>query len=156
MPGDAQHAYLETKILTADPVELVRILYRAAREAARRALDHMAAGRIAERSREISRTMAIVMELSSTLNHSAGTTLSRTLAELYDYMQRKLLEANLRQRPEPLVEVITLLATLLEGWEGICSEPRAEPPIPSSDYRFSPGLLVADAAPERIAQSWSF
>jgi flagellin-specific chaperone FliS len=36
MPGTVQDAYLESRILTADPLELVRMLYRAAVDATKR------------------------------------------------------------------------------------------------------------------------
>src|SRR5450755_4372535 len=110
-------AYLESQVLTADPMELVRLLYRAAGDATRNARVHLSAGRIAERSRQISKAHAILSQLSVTLDHTRGGTLSRSLAELYDYMQRQLLDANQRQKAEPLVEVESLLATLMEGWE---------------------------------------
>src|SRR5271170_3550294 len=115
MPGTPQDAYLESRILTADPLELVRMLYRAAVDCTRRARAHLAGGRIAERSREICRALALISELSGSLDHARGGALSRNLVELYDYMQRRLLEANARQKAEPLAEVESLLATLLAG-----------------------------------------
>ena len=39
MPGTPQDAYLESRILTADPLELVRMLYRASVDSTRRARD---------------------------------------------------------------------------------------------------------------------
>ena len=161
-----QDAYLESKILTADPLELVRLLYRAARDATRRASAHLAAGRIAERSREICRALAVLTELCASLDHTRGGSLSRSLAELYDYMQRRLLEANLRQKPEPLTEVESLLATLLEGWERAAGEhqavrpgkSQAEPfaePVERGGYPSRP-LPAAEPALEYSAQSWSF
>src|SRR5206468_2046051 len=37
-------------------------------------------------------------------------------AQLYDYMQRRLLEANMKQADAPLSEVLGLLSTLSEAW----------------------------------------
>src|ERR1035438_8352606 len=84
-----QDAYLESQVLSADPMELVRLLYRAAGDATRSASAHLAAGRIAERSRQISKAYAILLQLSASLDHARGGTVSRSLAELYDYMQRR-------------------------------------------------------------------
>jgi len=170
MPVTAQDAYLESKILTADPLELVRMLYRAAGDATRRARAHLSAGRIAERSREISRALAILSELTGGLDHARGGTLSRSLAELYDYLQRRLLEANLRQKPEPLAEVESLLATLLDGWEQIrpAGENQAGFPgravsepfqggDPASCQPCAPGVLLpAEPVADYASQSWSF
>jgi len=170
MPGTAQDAYLESRILTADPLELVRMLYRAAVEATRRSRAHLAGGRIAERSREICRAMAIISELSGSLDHSRGGAISSNLAKLYDYLQRRLIEANARQKPEPLAEVESLLTTLLVGWEK--ARPASESPsdrVRKSDTEpcgpnrppaygaYSPvPQLMSDAAPEYSGQSWSF
>jgi flagellar protein FliS len=170
MPGPAQDAYLESKILAAEPLELVRLLYRAAGDSVRRARAHLAAGRIAERSREISRALAILSELTTGLDHARGGTLSRSLAELYDYLQRRLLEANLRQKAEPLAEAESLLATLLEAWEQIHpagESPAALPGRPepkpvhagaaASCRPYAPApLLAAEPALEYATQTWSF
>jgi len=161
-----QDAYLESKILTADPLELVRMLYRAARDATHNASVHLAAGRIAERSRQISKAHAILSELSVSLDHARGGSLSHSLAELYDYMQRRLLEANLRQKTEPLGEVESLLATLLAGWDQIRTAPEQSGPSGSSQPRMAgdrsteyggyPAVVAAGAAAEYASQSWSF
>jgi len=161
-----QDAYLESQVLTADPLELVRILYRAARDATRRAAEHLAAGRIAERAREISKAHAILTELILSLDHARGGSYSRGLAELYDYMQRRLLDANQRQKPEPLAEVQALLATLLSGWEQIrmpavpANTTPAPPPSeiePPAEYSgYGAGPAFQREVPEYASQSWSF
>jgi flagellar secretion chaperone FliS len=160
-----QNAYLESQVLTADPMELVCLLYRAAGDAVRSACAHLAAGRIAERSRQISKAHAILAQLSVTLDHTRGGKLSRSLAELYDYMERRLLEANLRQKREPLMEVETLLSTLQEGWDQIRTA--AEQSVPQGNPR-APGdagaaretggypAVCAPPAGEYAPQDWSF
>jgi flagellar protein FliS len=158
-------AYLESQILTADPLELVRMLYRAAGDATRSALADLAGGRIAERSRQISKAHAILSQLSVSLDQARGGALSVRLAELYDYMQRRLLEANVRQKAEPLVEVEGLLGTLLEGWDQIRtapedSAPRGNPGLPeggkSAEHSGYPGMFATVPAAEYASQSWSF
>ena len=105
-----QDAYLESKVLAAEPLELVCLLYSEAGVAIRRAQEHLAGGHIAARSREITRALAILWQLSSSLDHARGEPHAHNLARLYDYMQRRLLEANLRQQAAPLAEVEKLLA----------------------------------------------
>jgi flagellar protein FliS len=116
---DGHDAYLESRVLTADPIELVNLLYQACTEAVRGARRSLAEGRIAERSREINRAYEIVIELSSSLDHERGGEISQRLALLYDYIQRRLLEANIQQSDSPLAEVLGLLSTLSEAWAGI-------------------------------------
>ena len=67
------------------------------------------------------------------MNHERGGDLSERLARLYDYMQRKLLEANIRQNDAPMAEVLGLLSTIAEAWDGI-REPSQEIPAPSSPW----------------------
>jgi flagellar protein FliS len=166
MLGTPQDAYLESRILTAEPLELVRMLYRGAVDATRRSRAHLAGGRIAERSREICRALALISELSGSLDHARGGSISANLAALYDYLQRRLLEANAGQKAEPLAEVESLLTTLLTGWDQIRSEdegqsinvrkPAEEPcdkPSPSVYGAYAP---IPQVMPEYAAQSWSF
>jgi flagellar secretion chaperone FliS len=157
-----QNAYLESQVLTADPLELVRLLYRGAGDATRCARAHLAAGRIAQRSRQISKAHAILTQLSVSLDHVRGGKLSIRLAELYDYMQRRLLEANLRQKAEPLVEVESLLATLLEGWDQIRTEPPApqevaSAPLDGGSVEYGGyAAAFAPSAANYASQSWNF
>jgi flagellar protein FliS len=116
---DGHDAYLESRVLTADPIELVNLLYQACTEAVRGARHHLAEGRILERSREINKAYEIVVELATSLDHERGGEISQRLALLYDYMQRRLLEANIQQNDAPLAEVLGLLSTLSEAWAGI-------------------------------------
>jgi flagellar protein FliS len=129
---NAHDAYLESRVLSADPLELVRLLYQGAIGAVQDARHHLANKRIAERSRAISQAYDILMELRGALDETQGGEIAGRLAALYDYMQRKLLEANLQQSDGPLGEVLSLLSTLAEAWTVIArpakSEARAESP----------------------------
>src|SRR5574340_681500 len=101
MYSSARDAYLESGVLAADPMELVRILYRAALDLVAEARGHLASGDIAARSKAISRAIGAIGELNSSLDHAAGGELSRRLASLYEYMQSRLLEANCEQTQPP-------------------------------------------------------
>ena len=122
MPSNAHTAYLESSILMAEPVELVRILYRAALDAVGDAEAHLAAGEIEGRSKAISKAADILCELCLALNYETDPAFAGNLAELYDYMRRRLLAANLEQSRTPLAEVAGLLGTMLQAWEKINPE----------------------------------
>jgi flagellar protein FliS len=146
---------LDTKILAATPMELVKLLYQAAIEAVQAARHHLTRGEIVERGRSVSRAVEVLAELSGSLDHEQGGELSARLAALYDYMQRTLLEANFRQADDGLAQAEMLLKTLNEAWSAIES-PRsvgsAEP------YPSSRGLAGNAAGYEehepRVAQQW--
>ena len=108
--------YMEAEVMNADPIKLVRLLYRGAIEAVAQARRQLATGAIRERSRSIIKAWEILLELTRSLDHGQGGDLSRNLASLYAYMQTRLMEANSQQADGPLKEVEGLLTTLLEGW----------------------------------------
>jgi flagellar protein FliS len=128
---NAHDAYLESQVLSANPLELVHLLYEAAIAAVREARRHLAEEEIAARSRSITRAFGILQELVAALDHERGGEISTRLIQLYDYMQRKLLEANFRQTDEPLAEVLGLLATLTEAWEGVKQD--TQPPMAAAN-----------------------
>jgi len=115
----AHDTYVVDKILSADPVELVRMLYRAAIESVERARQRLEARDIPGRSASITKGVEILSELAQSLNHETAPELGQRLAELYDYMQRRLLAANIEQADAPLAEVLRLLQTLAEAWKGV-------------------------------------
>jgi flagellar protein FliS len=114
---NAGRTYWEEDILQAETLKLVQLLYRAAIEAVADARRFLALGLIRDRSRQISRACEILSELHHGLDVDRGGELAARLEQLYEYMQRRLLEANLHQTDGPLDDVETLLRTLLEAWD---------------------------------------
>jgi flagellar protein FliS len=127
----AHDAYRDNEILMADPVELVRILYRAAIGAVSAARRHVRDGRVRERSVQITRAGEIINELLVSVDRERGGDIAAQLVELYDYMQRLLQDANFRQVEQPLAELEGLMRTLLEGWEQ-CRPAAAPEPRPAA------------------------
>jgi flagellin-specific chaperone FliS len=80
---------------------------------------HLANRDIRSRSQAISKACAILTELNVALDRKAGGEYAERLADLYGYIMRKLTEANSQKRDEPMTEVLGLLSTVLEGWEGV-------------------------------------
>jgi flagellar protein FliS len=113
--------YLESEVLSANPLQLIILLYRAAIESIAAARRHLRSGEIWERSRRINKALEVIGELAQSLDHGAGREISRNLAGLYTYMQARLIEANLQQAEPPLAEVESLLSTLLEAWRAAAS-----------------------------------
>ena len=144
MYANANAAYLESRLYSGDPVELIRILYEAAIAAVEDAR-HLAAKAIAERSRAINKAGGILAELICSLDRERGGEIAERLGALYGYMHSRLIEANHLQADEPLADVLGLLKTLEEAWQGAkaapadvprdapkAAEPR--PPEPFDDY----------------------
>ena len=153
MWNDGHNAYMESRILSADPIELVNLLYQACTGAVREARHHLGKGEIGERSRKINKAYEILTELSVSLDHQKGGKISQQLGRLYDYMQGRLLEANMQQADAPLAETLGLLSTISEAW---ASMPRTGKPEVQPESRWAQPL-PQQAAPAYAAQSaWSF
>lgn len=114
--------YFEQKILSVDPIELIRLVYQRASSCVTEAREHLRHRRIMERSAAISRAYMAIHELLAALQPEVAPELCDRLRSLYLYMQQRLLEANARQEDPPLAEVLNLLTTLGDGWSGVAEE----------------------------------
>jgi len=131
----AQEEYLESEVFAAGPVRRIQVLYQALIEAVGKARQLLAAKDIRGRTAQVNKAILILAELHQSLDHSAGAPVTKSLAELYDYAQRRLLEGNFVQRDEPLAEVEGLLQTLFDGWKGI---PEIESSSPAAPGQYMP------------------
>lgn len=151
MATSAQQTYLESRVLSADPLELVQILYEGAIDAVAAARQHLREGDIRARFAAVAKASAILTELSLSVKHDVGASFSRDLVKLYAYMRSRLIEANAKQADEPLAEVAKLLSTLLEGWRGCRAQlaNNAVPPKNAADTHVErPQPEFSYAAPE--------
>src|SRR5260370_36587737 len=108
--------YEENRILSASPIELVQILYAAATKAVQSARQFLRTGDIDSRSREITKAQEILIELASSVDSSKAPEFGERLLALYDYLQCRLAEANVKQKDWPLAEATNLLENLQEAW----------------------------------------
>jgi flagellar protein FliS len=108
--------YLRTKVLTATPEQLQLMLYDGAirfTEQARVALEKK---NFEESYKSVSRAMKIIVELTSTLNHSVSPDLCGKLAALYNYVYRNLVKASTERSPQPLEDALKILRHQRETW----------------------------------------
>jgi len=145
--------YFEQMILTASPVELIRLLYQRAINSVRDAREHLKNGRIMERGKSINNAYLVLMELSQSLNAEEAPDLARRLSGLYAYMQKKLLDANLKQQDAPLAEVLSLLTTLDEGWRAVPDSVEAATPVAPKNPWANAAADLVDDEPMRLALS---
>ena len=117
-----QRVNTQTSITDADPHKLVQLLYNGAIERINMAKARMQAKDYAGKGQLINKAIEIVSGLRAFLDFEKGGELSAQLEALYDYMERALLEASMRNDPAKLDEVLGLLRSLKEGWDGIREE----------------------------------
>jgi len=119
---------LETSVLAASPNRLVTLLFSGARAAIAKAKIHMEAGQIPERGKAITHATRIVDEgLKQSLNLNAGGELADNLSQLYDYILRSLMMANLKADISQLDTAYRLLAELQEAWQQAVDPQPSEP-----------------------------
>jgi flagellar protein FliS len=132
---DYARTYRANSVLTASPGQLVLMLYDGAlrclaltREAFSRPAEDMT--RIAAINGQLIKAQAIITELQGTLNHQAGGEFARQMESLYEYYNRRLVEANLRKRVEPVIEVERLLTEVRNAWSEMLGKRDSAVPMP--------------------------
>lgn len=79
-------------------------------------------GETAKKGALIGQAISIVSGLRSSLNLSAGGELAENMDNLYEYIERRLVKANLDNDAAIVDEVATLLREIKTGWELIPAE----------------------------------
>jgi len=136
-PNNPWKSYQQVATQTAPPGQLVLMLYEGAIRFLERALAGFKLEDPAEYNQTISnniiRTQDIIFELNVTLNMDAGGELAQTLRRLYDYLDRRLMQANLSKDEAVIKEALGRLTVLRDAWNQMLnsngqSAALAEPP----------------------------
>lgn len=120
---------VETGAMSASPHQLICMLFDGARTVIGMARHHMAVGDIAAKGGAISKAIDIVdnglkASLDATAAGPAGADLVSNLSALYDYVIRRLLQANVRHEAQALDEVEALLENIASAWREIGGQKR--------------------------------
>jgi len=115
MRNDYANRYLNDKVATASPAELVGMLYDAGVVAMQAAKAAVEGGHIADAHRHLVRAQDIVHELRCSLRPEAGE-IARSLDGLYEFLGRRLVEANLRKDARIVAECIGVFTPLRDAW----------------------------------------
>jgi flagellar protein FliS len=126
---NAYQLYRQTQATTAAPGELVVMLYRGAARFVGSAVEAIEAQNVPLAHNSLVRAQAVISELLDTLDLESGGELAQNLTRIYEYMNRRLIEANLRKDAEPAREVEQLLRELLPAWEQAARETAANNPM---------------------------
>lgn len=113
-------------ITDADPHRLVQMLLEGVLGKLALVKGMMTRGELSKKGEVIGQAMAIVGGLRSSLNMSAGGELAANLDALYDYIERRLLTANIKNDVNMVIEVVSLLKEIKSGWDAIPVEARTK------------------------------
>jgi flagellar protein FliS len=127
-----QTALVHGGVANSNPHGMVLMLMDAAMEriaTARGCIEH---GDIARKARLLHSCVTIIAELRGNLNLADGGELAQNLSNLYEYIIRQLLLANLNSDVACLAEVASLLGEVRGAWVAIGPEVRQLPPQAAS------------------------
>ncbi|MDW7651578.1 MAG: flagellar export chaperone FliS [Bacillota bacterium] len=107
--------YRQTQVETVSPQQLVIMLYNGAIKFLKLAQSGLEENNIEKSHTNNIKAQDIIFELMSALDFSQGD-VAGSLFQLYDYMRRRLVEANLKKEKESLTEVEAMLTELRDTW----------------------------------------
>ncbi len=120
-PAMREYQQINTKheVETASPHRLVQLMMEHVIAKIAMARGHMERANMCEKGNLIGSAISIISGLQVSLNHKANAKLSENFNALYDYMIRRLLEANFRNDSQILMEVSGLMREIKEAWDAI-------------------------------------
>lgn len=138
MRTDAAKEYrqlaIRHEIESASPHRLIQLMMERVLAKIAIARGHMEREATNKKGRHISDAISIISGLQASLNHKADEKLSGNFDELYHYMTRRLLEANLKDDPDILKEVSGLMRELKGAWDAIADDRNSsDRSVPAAD-----------------------
>ncbi len=112
-------AYQETSVGTQSKGKLVVLLYEGAIKFLKQAIRDIQRNDFMSKGKNIGKAQDIIMELNVVLDMEKGGELAQNLRSLYNFMNRRLGQANLKKDPDMIREVISILEDLNQGWKAI-------------------------------------
>lgn len=108
-------SYQQNSVNTASPGDLTLMLYNGCLKFITLGKKAMEAGNIQEKNNNLLKAQNIIHELMVTLNMDVA--ISKDLLSLYDYLNRQLIEANLKNNPAILDEVTEFVTDFRNTWK---------------------------------------
>lgn len=118
--GNPYANYANTKIQTATPAQLTLMLYDGAIKFCNLAINAVEEGQIEMANTNIKKVEAIIAEFRATLNFKYPV--AKDFDNVYEYLGRRLLEANLHKDKETLEEVLSHLRVMRETWTEVMKQ----------------------------------
>lgn len=128
-----------SSVESADPHRLIQMLMQGALEKVAIAKGYMEREDISNKGAHISWAISIIEGLRTSLNKEQGGEIAQNLDDLYDYMIRRLLRANIDNDVDILDEVSSLLTSVKTAWDEVpvnieqSNEPKSDANPQSAD-----------------------
>lgn len=122
---DAVKTYRNVSVQTASRGEILLALYDAALRHTHTARDAIEAGDVQRKGQSIDSALAILAELSGTLDAKVAPELCANLGALYAYFMRCLQQASSNMQVDKVDEVLAHLRGLRETWSQAVHQARS-------------------------------
>ncbi|QTL96925.1 flagellar export chaperone FliS [Iocasia frigidifontis] len=116
--------YKNAQYETASPEQLLLMLYNGAIKFAGQARTALEEKNIEVANNKLKKTQDVINELMVSLDLDQGGEIASNLYSLYEYMNRRLIQANIRKDPKIVDEVVGLLSEIKESWEEVITKMR--------------------------------
>ena len=113
----AQNAYKQNSVTTASPGELTLMLYNGCLKFLNKAKQAIQEKNVQEKNTNLQKAQAIIAELMSTLNMDLE--ISKQMLPLYEYMNHRLVEANIQNDVAVIEEVEGLVTEFRDTWKEV-------------------------------------
>lgn len=110
-------AYRRNEVMTASKETILLLLYEGVIRFCKGGLEAIEQNRIEERSKALLRAQDIVNELRCTLNFKVGGELANDLERIYDYVNERLIYANINNDAASVREALNILEPLYVTWQ---------------------------------------
>lgn len=117
--GSYHAVNLDAQTSRASPVELVLVLTDGLLDELARTRAHIVARRYEQKASSIDKCVQIINGLASSLDFDQGGQVVANLAGLYEFCAARLQGAGVKLDPAMVDEVIDVLSTIRQGWQGV-------------------------------------
>lgn len=114
--------YRQVQVNTASPGKLIVLLYQGAIRAMKQSIDLIEKKDFEAKGNALIKAQDIVMELNMALDMDIGGEISHSLRQLYVYIYKRLIDANMELNVDYIRECIRLMENLLGAWEQAVQE----------------------------------
>ncbi|MFB1010078.1 MAG: flagellar export chaperone FliS [Thiopseudomonas sp.] len=111
----------QAQAAAADPHRLIQMLMEGGLTRLAQARGAMERGQTALKGELIGKAIGIIGGLRQGLDLEKGGEIAQNLDNLYDYMARRLMEANVQNDVAILEEISSLLREVKDGWDAIAA-----------------------------------
>lgn len=121
--AEGYNAYLRSKVITATPAELTLMLYEGAIKFVNKAIMSIEKDDVMGAHNNLMKTQRIIEELRASLDHKYPV--AKEFDTVYEYILRRLVEANIKKDKDILEEVLEHLRTMRDTWKEVMKNANA-------------------------------